>query len=374
MPRFFLGSVFTTIRERFVDSFVRSNRADLGTASDGSLWSNIRSGFRLENNRAVATNHEQYPIATIDMPFNDVTINLTGVTPGGGAAIWVQSSDDWWAVTATEKIVDVPASTRNESGNYQYSISAPSYSYSGVSSYNYTVRGGGNAFTGYASYSYLSSKTGSYTASGNYKYKTSYTVSNLYPVSYNQAYQGTSGIAYYKVQYSYRIFETFYYTTTASYNYKVSYNYLSPTSGTYAYTAYNATWQYLTSSSFSWTAFVPGYSYTAFAPYTYTVVVPATTAVQEDVNVLRSIAGVVSTVTSWAVSTVQTVRSLRVRLSGNTINVTPFSDGNLVNQVGSTLVYTATGAEVTPPRFGLTISPSTYGQGTTAASSINITR
>jgi hypothetical protein len=123
--------------------------------------------------------------------------------------------------------------------------------------------------------------------------------------------------------------------------------------------------------NYQYSIVIPGYQYTAFAPYTYSQLVPARTVIDQRVNIRQAVAGNIALIKSWVVSSVDTARSLRVRLSGQEITATPYSDPNQVSQIGENLVYTATGATITA-KFGLTISPSIYGQGTTAASSISI--
>jgi hypothetical protein len=55
------------------------------------------------------------------------------------------------------------------------------------------------------------------------------------------------------------------------------------------------------------------------------------------------------------------VQSIKVKTNGNQITVKAYSDANQVTQIGSDIVYTATGASIFP-RFGITIVPSSYGQ------------
>jgi hypothetical protein len=80
----------------------------------------------------------------------------------------------------------------------------------------------------------------------------------------------------------------------------------------------------------------------------------------------------VSTVSSAIVSTTQTIKSILVSLSGNTITAKAYSD-NLVTQIGDDLVHTATGATVTT-QFGISISPAQHDQSDIIGSSINIER
>lgn len=83
------------------------------------------------------------------------------------------------------------------------------------------------------------------------------------------------------------------------------------------------------------------------------------------VRVIQSVAGTVSTLYSWLIGTVSSstvIKSLRVKTSGSEITVKAYSDSSLVSQIGTDLVYTPTGVNVTA-NFGIGIKPSTYNQG-----------
>jgi hypothetical protein len=58
------------------------------------------------------------------------------------------------------------------------------------------------------------------------------------------------------------------------------------------------------------------------------------------------------------------VQSFKVITSGSSTTVKPYSDTNLVSQIGSDLTYTPTGITITP-QYGLMIKPSSYSQGNT---------
>lgn len=380
MPQFFLGGLFTSVRESVVDTFSRNNTPSLGRATDGSLWQTIRSGLGIENNRAHAINQEQYPISAVDMPSSNVSISLTGVTQGAGAAIWVQSSDDWYVATIDQTPRNVPESTAVVPSNYSYTDRfSDNTSEASIANYAATFnapswQNGSNTVTT------TNNATGFKNATGNY----SYTAWNTFFFKY-------SSTSFYK--YAYLAFgggglflyatgsTTTYgwaksgnsFTANASYTYRVSYTYKVETSSTYNYTIYYPPTfaGNVFAGNFNYFVTVPGYQYTAFAPYTYTVTVPATTVFDQKVSIRQSIAGNIQLLQSWLVSSSQVIKALLVRTNGEQITVKPYSDTNLVSQIGEDLVYTATGAEITP-KFGITISPSSYGQGTTAATTISI--
>ena len=57
------------------------------------------------------------------------------------------------------------------------------------------------------------------------------------------------------------------------------------------------------------------------------------------------------------------IGSLRLLITGSQITAKPYSDTNLVNQVGPDLTYTPTGASITT-EYGIIVVPSIYNQTT----------
>lgn len=374
MPQFFLGGIFTSVRERVADTFTRNNRNNLGRASDGSLWQTIRAGLGIANSRASALNPLDNPISTVDMPFTDVQIDLNNISQGAGAAIWVQSSDDWWAVTINQEPRDVPESIAVISSNYSYSeteppssgtTTAPFWSATFNSGSTYNV-GGNTTVTNNATGFQNKTANFTYTAWNTFFFKYSstsfyrYTVAQIFTARGSRTTWGwaRSGNAF---------------TATGSYTYRASYTYQITSTTAWSYTVYVAPSfaGNVLAGNYTYVVTIPGYQYTAFAPYNYSVTVPAQTVIDQKVNIRQAVAGNVALIKSWLVSSVDTIRSLRVRLSDKEITTTPYSDPNQVSQIGENLVYEATGATITQ-KFGLTISPSAFAQGTTAASSISI--
>lgn len=88
-------------------------------------------------------------------------------------------------------------------------------------------------------------------------------------------------------------------------------------------------------------------------------------------RIKQSVSSVVSQISSATLSTAQTIASLRVILSGNTIRARGYSDNNFVTQMGSDLVHTATGATINT-RYGISLSPSTFSQSDIIGTSIEI--
>ena len=105
------------------------------------------------------------------------------------------------------------------------------------------------------------------------------------------------------------------------------------------------------------------YTYASGTSYTYS----------EYLTIRQSVASTVSVITSALISTAQTIGSLKVFTSGNQITARAFSDTNFVTQIGSDLVYTATGATLTS-QYGISVSPSAYNQSAIIGTSIDISR
>ncbi len=116
----------------------------------------------------------------------------------------------------------------------------------------------------------------------------------------------------------------------------------------------------------------PGYTNPGYTNpgYTYYYSCNCQTCSYQGLSIVKSVASTISAVTSWAISSL--VQSFRVKTSGTTITTSVYSDTSLVSQVGSDLVYTATGA-VVATRHGITIKPSTTSQSYSSGE-INITR
>jgi hypothetical protein len=77
------------------------------------------------------------------------------------------------------------------------------------------------------------------------------------------------------------------------------------------------------------------------------------------IRILQSVANTVSSIATGYVGDSVTLQSLKTIISGNQITVKGYSDTNTTTQVGSDLVYTATGAAVTA-EYGIVITPSGY--------------
>jgi hypothetical protein len=363
-----------SIRKRFYDNFAgRANTTgSLGTATDGSLW-NATSGTLAVNTgvaKATATVTplvgSSYPIATVSMPSGDNVISLVDTGNGASAAVWVQSSSDWWMVSIDSTFNTIPGNTNYTSGTVTYTSSAATYT-SGATGYTL----GATTYTQGATQSYTS--------------PTSYTVSAAQPSGFAS---GTSYVTVYtRNTYNQPTYGFLTKTTYRISGYSGSYS--ATTAGSSPYTSYSTTYAYFYTSAaggnYSFVPYTSNNPYTSSVPYTstnspYTSNAPYTSstnavtyAYQAILKVNKSVSNTVYTVTSAIVSTTQTIRSLLVQTTGNQITAKAFSDANLVTQIGSDLVYTATGATINT-NYGISIAPTQYAQSDTIGASVNISR
>lgn len=233
-----------SVRKRFID--VLSSRSDttgsLGTASDGSKWTPLSGVIQVFSGKAKATTTptdlspgSDYPMSVIEMPTLDNTVKIKNTENGSAAALWVQTSSDWWMVGVEATFNVIPGPTTYTAGTTNYTGTAPNYSAStvfytsaaptytmGVTNYtagptNYTSGGlqYTSQVTGYTAglTTYTQGPTG-YWSSTPYWSNTNYTASVFYTEGAN------------------------YFTNTVYYNYLASVGYTAGTKPTTASTTY----------------------------------------------------------------------------------------------------------------------------------------
>lgn len=320
MARAFLGSIFDSVRKLFYDNFAgRTNTTgSLGIATDGSLWNAVNQTIQVTSAAAKATTIPSsgsagttYPMATVNMPTANNVIKLSGTNSGSGTAIWVQSSSDWWLVNAES--VNNTVTNYASSPVYTSGYSAPSYYYA-------------------------------FTSISGYHYTTTYAQGANYVANYIRNTYSIKGSGYYAA------FST--QTTATAYYY---YSGAQLVNGGYDYSSYT----------------VSSLTYATTGNY-YTYAAGSTTTNNQYLKIKKSVASVVTEMSSQLVSTTQTIASFLVSITGNVITARAYSD-NLVTQIGTDLVYTATGATVTT-QYGIALSPSTSNQSDIIGTTISITR
>lgn len=315
-----------SVRKVFYDNFAgRANTTgSLGTAIDGSKWTAVSGTLNVNSGVAKATATttplvgSSYPIAAVTMPTSNSIIRISDTGNGASAALWVQSSSDWWMVSLDSTFNTIPATTNYTSGALQYTASNTSYT-------------SGSPVAG-----------NTYTSGFVTTYTTVYSRS-----TYNIPYYGFLTKTTYRVAgYS-----------GSNFNYTAGMS-----SGSAAVFTQGTTTPYTSSNS----------PYSSGNPYT-TAANSTSYAYQAVLKINRSINNSVSTLSAGIVSTSQTIKSLIVVTAGNQITARAYSDANFVTQIGSNLVYTATGAVVNTT-YGISISPTQYAQSDTIGASFRINR
>jgi hypothetical protein len=109
-----------------------------------------------------------------------------------------------------------------------------------------------------------------------------------------------------------------------------------------------------------------GSSYTSGIQYSSTTE-PDSFSYAAILRISNSVNNIVSDISSAVVSTAQTIKSIIVQASGNTITAKAFSDTGAVTQLGNDLIYQATGAIINT-RYGISLSTAEYSNDQIAAS------
>jgi hypothetical protein len=260
----------------------------------------------------------------------------------------------------------IPGNTNYTSGTITYTSSAATYT-SGATGYSVgaTTYTAGTVLSYTAPTSYTSSGPSPAGFASGTSYVTVYTRNTYNQPTYGFLTKTTYRVSGYSGSYSSTTAGSSPYT---SYSVTYAYFYTSAAGGNYSFTPYTSNNPYTSSVPYTST----NSPYTSNAPYTSSTNA-VTYAYQAILKVNRSVSNTVSTVTSAIVSTTQTIRSLLVQTAGNQITAKTFSDANLVTQIGSDLVYTATGATINT-NYGISISPTQYAQSDTIGASVNISR
>jgi hypothetical protein len=317
--RLFLASTLAQGRKVFRDTFNRADvSGDIGRASDGSAWQNIRGTWKILNNKVQATTSD-YPIIAQTMNTTNNQVELYGTSTGSAAALWVTDSGNWWAVGLVQEPTDCNCTYYYNTYYYYTSSNCPAYSpgtWNGVNCIAYTVVSSCNS-------GYITTCAGSWNAS----------------TCNNYAYNNTNK------------------TNRCSGSWNVSNcNQFSTYCPVYSQSTNCATNSPSTQNSSTLYYYPCDIQQTGYSgPYA-----SCQTCYPQYVRVLQSAANTVSTITQWSISNLAS--ALRVKTSGSQLTISAFSDSSMVSQIGSDLVYTPTGVTITPT-FGITIVPSSYNQG-----------
>ena len=108
--------------DKLEDDFGRANtQSGLGAAISGQAWTVLRSLWQIKDNAANTTGTKtDYPLASIDLGFNEFNLEANELTPGTGVAIRVENANNWWGV--------VPFYNQT-SQSYSYCVASRTVSY-----------------------------------------------------------------------------------------------------------------------------------------------------------------------------------------------------------------------------------------------------
>jgi hypothetical protein len=367
------GSVSAgSVRKIFKDNFNRSDNAgSLGQSSDGSMWSLIRGAFSISTNKAMSSDAaSSYPIATVDMNTQNVSISIKGATQGTTAALWVTDSGNWFGVGVDQTTVsastlsageraligcncgtcEVPGNCASPSypcsspsypcGSPSYPCGSPSYPCGSPSypcaSWSYTCNVVGNRYCKSSWY-----RCANYAYNCNAYNKSGYCKSSWYRCAayayncnaYNAGNCNNSS--------TYNCSGGYYYACGGYYYACGGYYYAC---GGYFYQCDGGVYYYACGGNNSST-FTECSCQTCYPQY---------------VRFIQSVSNTVTQLASWMVSSV--IQSFKVVTSGTSVTTTPYSDTSLATQIGSGLTHTPTGIAINA-RYGIMIKPSSYNQG-----------
>jgi hypothetical protein len=318
--RLFLASTLAQGRKVFRDTFDRADvSGDIGRASDGSTWQNIRGTWKIFNNSVKATTSD-YPIISQTMSVPNNQVELYGTSQGSAAALWITDSGNWWAIGLVQEPTDCNC-TYYYNTNYSYATGTctgqNAGTYNGVNCATYSSGSTCNAYT-------TNCDNGVYNRGpcANYAYSN---LNGLYCIAWNQG--NCQGNTYTVCN------------SSTPYTNCSSYSPSTKNTGTYYY-----------------------YSCTVVQSSTEGPYASCETCYPQYVRLIQSAANTVSTIAQWSISALAS--ALKVKTSGSQITVSAYSDSNMVSQIGSDLIYTPTGVAITSI-FGLTVIPSGYNQGYT---------
>jgi len=311
----------SSLRKKFVDTFIRANTTSTpGAATDGSKWNILSGTFNIVNNLLnTSTSASSYPLQVVDMGVKNAKVELIAGGQGAMAALWVTDSGNWWGVQSFSQ----PENCNCSQVGYSCSCSDQPYDCSCVPQY----ASGTTCSTCY-SYSCSYGATGTYYCSGG-------------AYGCDVRVYGVGCVAWYYVAP----------TCTADY---------STVCSTTPYDCNCYSW------SSAWYSCSTCYRTVCSTCY-YT---SCNTCYPQYFKILNSVSGVVSSIWSQAIAAISA--AFRVKTFGDVITIQAYSDTNMTSQIGSDMTYTATGS-VKSTKFGLAIAPSSYNQ-TTNISKITIDR
>lgn len=349
----------------FYETFNRTNSSTLG-----NKWLDIRGSWGISSNQAsTSTAASSYPLSTLTFTKDSVTLGVSGVGPAVGTAFWVTDANNWWGT-----YIDTRCSTCANTSN--------------PASYNTTQTGGGNYASGGNCNSFNASNCNSFNASNCASYSggncaSGSTVCTAYSYVCNAYATNTGNCASYSqscTAYNNPSSCASYFRFCSAYNPGNTYCSASSTPcNAYGYqcNAYNPTVCASYNPSYC-NSYNPSncnaYNPVVYNPLTYTTSVASYNAVtyytcncdqNNDVKIIKMVAGVVSTVATLSFNGI--IRSLKTAINASTgqISVTAYSAVNYSSVMGSTQNYTATSFTANKVH-GIIKGPITYSPAETS--------
>jgi len=114
------------------DNFNRTN-GSLGTTNTGQSWSATRGTWSISSSQATSSDSAStYPMATVDINSQNVTVSADIVDGGPGVAFWITDANSWWASSVNYRSVYTSSGyysgqTATFPGYYQNSYEISSY-------------------------------------------------------------------------------------------------------------------------------------------------------------------------------------------------------------------------------------------------------
>lgn len=290
-----------------IDTFNRANQSGLGKIK-GQAWKIWRGAWDIVTNKASSSSSAgTYALATLTFTKTDVTVSVSGQNPGMGGAFWVTDADNWYASVYTQTQVCQTCGVCNS-----------------WNSINCATWGVGNCASGtFCCGTYNASTCNAWSPGPANIWNSANTGNQAPPYGYPWS---PSRVPY------------------CSGNYNASTCNANCCPGAFDYWSPHC----LSNNNNNCAGF-----------YFY----QCNCTTEHRVNIIKSIAGAVSTVSQNLFSSV--IASFRTVLSGNNATITAFSSTNYTSQIGNAASTSISPTPVKSKRHGIIKSTSPLSQGST---------
>jgi len=347
------------------ETFNRSDTSLLTTAgSTSAKWDSVRGSWGISSNKASSsTSASSYPISTLTFSKEDVTISVDGITPGVGTAFWVTDSGNWWGtyVDGTQSCQTCASGgncasyysccqgTMNSSNPYNYACCTGNYNQGYTDS-------GTNPATCPGGFAYDACPCGTY----NQGYTAGYYVWYTCGGSGNAAPASSCGLTFAQAQSCggcKRNSQPYYNQgncTCSGSSYCVG-GYVAGTP--YSQWVAGTCNQNGTCTAWNTSNCNSNYAANCCGAYNATTYYDCNCVTNNSIKLIKSIAGTISTVATFALSS--TVAGFKTILNGSTVTVQAYSGSGYTSQIGSDQFSTVSGYSKTK-KHGILKAPTTY--------------